>query len=111
MCVQLLSGELARDIDLQLMVETAGLQDFSSLPTYSFPSGSVGQLATVCEGVLVDRDGIVEDTEQFLLSLLSTAVDVRTGESAVVTIQDSPLDSKSLQPFSAHLQRFSQRIN
>lgn len=95
-----LTGELDRDISIQLTLLDGGSADFSDFNTsvltytYTFVSGSIsGNLE--CNTVGISRDGLVEDREDISFELRATpeADDVLIIEgSRIISIKDSPRD-------------------
>ena len=99
-CVQLVSmGELDRDIDLELTFDNDNISssDFNvTTVIYTFQSGSrFGD--DVCNVLGVIEDGVVEDTESFVVTLqeITPEDDVSvTTNTAEIMVEDSPQDSE-----------------
>jgi hypothetical protein len=100
-CVELLSGNLDRNIslDLEVTLETATSEDLSGNETtleYTFVRGS-GPGAVECASLGISSDGIVERVEELSVRLSANPTQedvVITQPNATVFISDSPFDSK-----------------
>ena len=109
-CVEIITGLLGRDVDLELSVLASGTADFSDFSNSTLPfvftTGS-GPGTRVCDTVIISTDQVVEDAEDFSVELASAspvAMDVNiTNSDAVVTIIDSPVCKlQQWRPLSYH---------
>lgn len=96
-CVELLSGDLDRDVELELTFErgTAGPTDFNTNNViYRF---SHSEDIMVCRTVEIFGDGVVENRENFMASLETSSSDVSfLLRDAEVFIEDSQEDGRNI---------------
>lgn len=101
-----MQGSIGRNISVQLVTIEAVALNNSASPadynntvsvTYTFGAGVGVAERTLCASIPLNRDGIVENEEVFLVSLMEFPEEedvVITASQAQVFIADSPSDSK-----------------